>query len=117
MLRARFIHKGYKKPIKNVAQTASFFCRICENDISYSGNNVTAAIHSHKNRSSIHKEKEKEAIAKIGETMGDGIMCDGHISKKMKINNQFDDYEVRPDIEQQVMALLSVSEDLTIRVL
>jgi hypothetical protein len=49
--------------------------------------------------------------------MGDGIMCDGHISKKMKINNQFDDYEVRPDIEQQVMALLSVSEDLTIRVL
>jgi len=64
---------------------------------------VTAAIHSHKNRSSIHKEKEKEAIAKIGETMGDGIMCDGHISKKMKINNQFDDYEVRPDIEDNIM--------------
>ena len=71
MLKARFIYKGCKKSTKNVAQTASFFCKICEKEISYTGNNVTAAIHSHKNRSSIHKEKEKEALAKIGETMGE----------------------------------------------
>ena len=50
------------------------------------------------------KEKEKEALAKIGETMGDGgIISDRHISKKRKINNQCDDYEERSDIEDNLM--------------
>jgi hypothetical protein len=100
MLQSKSVYKGHRNSFKTVLQTNRFFCKICDCNISYTGI-IAAAMKSHRNRSSVHKEKEAALqIESIEENRSDD-----RESKKRKSTERFDELVDRSDVVEVIDVL------------